>query len=102
MGTAENSEKAVKAKPRGRAFAKGQSGNPGGRPARTQEELDLIQACKAKTPRALEVLDKIMENGEKDRDRLTAALAIIERGYGKPVQPTDNEHSGTVKFGWLE
>lgn len=102
MGTAENSGKAAKAKPRGRAFVKGQSGNPGGRPARTQEELDLIQACKDKTPQALDTLVRIMERGEKERDQLTAALAIIERGYGKPVQPTDNEHSGTIKFGWLD
>jgi hypothetical protein len=102
MGTAENSGKSAKAKPRGRAFAKGQSGNPGGRPARTAAELDLIAQCKEKTPRALEVLERIMESAEKDRDRLTAALAIIERAYGKPVQPTDNEHSGAIKFGWLE
>lgn len=102
MGTAENSGKAAKAKPRGRAFQKGQSGNPGGRPARTQEEIDLIQACKDKTPQALDTLVRIMEKGEKERDQLTAALSIIERAYGKPVQPTDNEHRGTVKFGWLE
>lgn len=102
MGTAENSGKAAKAKPRGKAFAKGQSGNPGGRPARTSEELDLIQACRDKTPDALAVLVRIMERGEKERDQLTAANMIIERGYGKPVQPTDNEHSGTVKFGWLD
>lgn len=102
MGTAENSEKSAKAKPRGKAFAKGQSGNPGGRPARTAAELDLIAQCKEKTPQALAVLVKIMEGAEKDRDRLTAALAIIERAYGKPVQPTDNEHSGSITFGWLE
>jgi hypothetical protein len=102
MGAAENSKGSAKAKPRGRAFPKGRSGNPGGRPARTQEELDLIQACRDKTPQALDTLVRIMENGEKERDQLTAALSIIERAYGKPVQPTDNEHSGSIKFGWLE
>lgn len=102
MGTAENSGKAAKGKPRGKPFAKGVTGNPGGRPARTPEELDLIQACKAKTPQALAVLVRIMESGEKERDQITAANMIIERAHGKPVQPTDNNHSGAVTFGWLD
>ena len=96
MGTAENSGKSAKAKPRGRSFIKGQSGNPGGRPARTAEELDLIRACKDKTPQALAVLERIMEKGEKERDQLTAALAIIERGYGKPEQPVKADVDGKV------
>ncbi len=39
---AENSEK----QQRGRHFRKGVSGNPGGRPKRTAEEVNLIAACK--------------------------------------------------------
>jgi len=78
------------------AFAKGRSGNPGGRPAKTVEELDLIAACKAKTPDALATITDIMTNGKKEQTRLSAALAIIERAYGKPVQPVDASISGTV------
>jgi len=70
------------------AFTKGQSGNPGGRPKRTEEEFELIAACKDKTPDALNVLMQIMSNGENERNRITAALAIIERAHGKAVQPT--------------
>lgn len=70
------------------AFLKGQSGNPGGRPKRTAEEVDLIAACKDKTQDALDVLLSIMSEGENERNRITAALAIIERGHGKAVQPT--------------
>ncbi len=73
----------------GRPFQKGKSGNPGGRPKRTQEELDLIAACKEKAPQALAVIEKIMINGENERNRLAAAQAIIDRGYGKPVQQTE-------------
>lgn len=102
METADNSEKTAKGKPRGKPFAKGATGNPGGRPARTAEEIDLIQACKDKTQQALAVLVRIMETGEKERDQITAANMIIERAHGKPVQPTDNSHSGSVSFGWLE
>ena len=89
-------------KPNPKAFTKGKSGNPIGRPKKTEQELDLIQACKDKTPDALAVIVDIMSNGEKEATRLQAAQSIIERAYGKPVQPTDTNHSGSVSFGWME
>lgn len=71
------------------AFKPGQSGNPNGRPKRTAEELDLVSACRDKSSSALEIMEHIMLNGENERNRLAAAQAIIERGYGKPVQPIE-------------
>lgn len=98
---AGNSEKTAK-KPRGKGkpFVKGVSANPTGRPKKTAEELDLIAACKDKTPSALSAIVGIMENGEKEDSRLKAALAIIERAYGKPVQPTETNLSGSLVFAW--
>ena len=84
------------------AFPKGKSGNPGGRPAKTAEELDLIAACKAKTPRALDVMVHIMESGDVEKNRLAAAMAIIERAYGKPVQPQDVNINGGGLFTVIE
>jgi hypothetical protein len=72
--------------PRGKSFEAGKSGNPTGRPKRTEEEVSLIEACKAKAPEALRVIEQIMYEGESDKVRLTAANIIIERGYGKPIQ----------------
>lgn len=91
----------ISKKPRGKPFQKGKTGNPGGRPKLTEEERSLVDACKAKAPAALDVIESIMLNSENDRNRLTAAMAIIERAWGKPVQPTENEHSGSITFGWL-
>jgi hypothetical protein len=70
-------------------FQKGQTGNAGGRPKKTPEEMDLIAACKTKASEALEVIYRIMLNADDDRLKLSAALAIIERGYGKSMAPTE-------------
>jgi hypothetical protein len=97
QNTQETKRKAPKT-----AFKPGQSANPGGRPKKTPEELDLIAACKAKTPDALNVIVDIMQNGEKEATRLAAAQSIIERAYGKPVQPQDVSLTGSLLFQAIE
>lgn len=68
------------------AFKPGQSGNPSGRPKKTEEEFELVAACKSKTMSALAVMERIMTSGENERNQLSAALAIIERGHGKSIE----------------
>lgn len=65
-------------------FKPGVSGNPGGRPKRTREEVLLAESARASSKEALDVVLDIMNNGSSERVRLTAAIAIIERGCGKP------------------
>jgi hypothetical protein len=73
--------------PRGRSLQKGRSGNPRGRPKRTPEEVQLIEACREKTPDALDVIVTPMHESDQDRVRLAAAQIIVEQGYGKaPVR----------------
>lgn len=94
------SNTAAAKKPRGpgKPFQKGQSGNPSGRAKRTQEELDLIDACKEKTPAALGVIEQIMMSGENERNRLAAAQYIVDRAYGKAVQQTELTGKGGEPF----
>ena len=65
-------------------FKKGQSGNPGGRPAKLTE---LTAQCKDMTPGVLQTIQNIVHNNEaRDADRLTACRLVLEYGFGKATQ----------------
>lgn len=74
----------------GRGFRPGQSGNPGGRPKALREVMDL---ARAKTEAAVETLAGIMADGSAPpAARVSAAIALLDRGWGRPVQGL--HHSG--------
>lgn len=84
-------KKTVKKTPENRTasgrFAKGVSGNPGGRPKQSE---DVVEACRAKSAEAIQVLSEIMMNkNAKDTDRIRAAEAILDRAWGKPYQAVE-------------
>lgn len=86
VGRSENREKTGRRKASITAFRPGQSGNPGGRPKRTQQEYDLMAACEAMSPEALKTIADLMLHADKESVRLQAAAFIIERRYGKAVE----------------
>ena len=66
-------------------FQKGVSGNPGGRPKRTQAEQKAIDMMKEATPEMVELVLKIA--GDENASyyaRLQAAELILNRSMGKP------------------
>ncbi|HOF32258.1 MAG TPA: DUF5681 domain-containing protein [Burkholderiaceae bacterium] len=85
----ENRQETDKRKAPKTAFKKGVSGNPGGRPKKTPEQFELESACKMKAAEALDVMVNLMANARQDSVKLQAALAIIERGHGKPLQRSE-------------
>jgi hypothetical protein len=68
-------------------FPKGNRANPGGRP---KDNPELIAACCAHTEEAIQVLVEWMR--KDDKAAITAANAILDRGWSKPAQQL--EHSG--------
>jgi hypothetical protein len=97
----ENRPKTGRKAPR-TAFLPGRSGNPGGRPKKTEEEFQLIQACQQTAPKALAEIERLMMNARAEKVRLCAVAFIIERAYGKAVarletseHPLEHFHPGT-------
>jgi len=58
------------------------SGNPNGRPRIVAEVRDL---ARRHTANAIAALVAIMQKGESDAARVSAANALLDRGYGRPV-----------------
>jgi len=68
----------------GKPFPKGQSGNPGGRPKVVAEIKELAGAHMAE---AIKTLVSIMNDAKSPpAARVSAANALLDRGYGKPPQ----------------
>lgn len=69
--------------------AKGQPNNA----SKTLKEL-----AREYTPQALETLAQIMTAGDSESARVSAANAILDRGYGKPSQVlAGDEDGGAIK-----
>lgn len=98
---ADNSKKA----PRGKPFAPGQSGNPGGRPKLPEDIKHIREIARQYTAEAVATLATAMTDGS-DSAKVAAAKELLDRGWGKSAQPVTGEggegpvgHSVVVKFG---
>jgi hypothetical protein len=69
-------------------FQAGQSGNPKGKPPGTKNRttIELQQAAQEYNEAALKTLAHICAHGESEQARITAAIALLDRGYGRPAQ----------------
>lgn len=90
----QNSEHQLMAKPRGKPFEKGRSGNPGGRPKVVGEIRDL---ARAHTVAAIQTLVEIHEDkSAPPAARAHAANALLDRGWGRATQPVEHDAGPNV------
>jgi hypothetical protein len=72
----------------------GQSGNPAGR---CRAPYDIAARARLVGPKCIDVLEKLLQDADP-RVRFGAATALLDRGYGRPVQAiasSDNAESLT-------
>jgi len=97
---AESSQEQPRGRGPGRPFARGVSGNPGGRPKVVHEVRTLARAYAAE---AIGRLVQLMRTAEDERVRLAAAEALLTRGFGRPepaiVGPLVNVNVGLPQPG---
>ena len=62
-------------------FARGSSGNPGGRP---KDEARVAELARSYTSEAIDTLVELMRHGKDEHVRGTGAQALLDRGRGKP------------------
>ena len=92
----ENDTSPPARKPNNGRFQKGQSGNPGGR---KPIPADLKEAMRGLADTATKVLQKAMAESlikgqPSTRTGIMAALAVHDRGYGKPQQTINAKVEG--------
>jgi hypothetical protein len=62
------------------------SGNPGGRPKKTDRERSFEEVCRQKAVEHLGVIEEaVLDNTAPWKERLTAYQMLAENGFGKAV-----------------
>ena len=82
------------------AWKPGQSGNPAGRP---KPEVDIAALARKHGPRCIEVAARLLASKD-EKMRLAAAIALLDRGWGRPAQAITGENGQpiAIDFRWAD
>jgi hypothetical protein len=74
------------------------SGNPGGRPRKTEQLIEIEQLARQYAPQAMEALVKIATTGKSDSARVAASIAILDRAFGRPRQTLEARNASNIQY----
>jgi hypothetical protein len=74
-------------------FSKGTSGNPGGRP---KSVANLTLEARKHSFMAIASLAAIARKGKSETARIAAAVALLDRGYGRPQQSVEMNFTASM------
>ncbi len=77
-------------------FTKGSSGNPGGRPTKDARLRRIEAMARDHSEEALTALVDECKTG-KGAPRVSAAIALLDRGWGKPVERQESGDPGSFE-----
>jgi hypothetical protein len=70
---------------------------PDGKPKK-QLPLDLKSLARSYTKRAVRTLAGVSESSDSDAARVAAAVALLDRGWGRPNQPHEAKLEGSLEI----
>ena len=59
---------------------------------------EIKSLARAHAKRAIERLAGIMDGSQDEQAVVRAATQLLDRGWGRPSQPTENKHEGELKI----
>lgn len=76
-------------------FQIGQSGNPGGRPS---QDGAIKALARKHTKAAIATLAHLMKTSDQPPVRVSCAVALLDRGWGRPAQALTNEDGSPLQI----
>jgi hypothetical protein len=77
------------------AWKPGQSGNPAGR---AKPEVDIAALARVHGTKCIEVVVRLMTRSKDEKIKLAAAIALLDRGFGRPKQEMDINSNSTIEL----
>lgn len=65
---------------------------------KTVRELDLKSLARGYTDICVRTLGGVAQAGESEAARVSASIALLDRGWGKPNQPHDAKLEGELRI----
>ena len=65
---------------------------------KTTDEISLKSLARGYTEVCLQTLGGVAQSGESEAARVSASIALLDRGWGKPNQPHDAKLDGELRI----